>query len=109
MQMYVNQHDFFISQDRFLQESEQATGYQLEGDAEPSKDDERADMYVESPTSGFVEANFVIAALGGNRSMIQIYPPHPANLDSKLYLTKSEPPSDRRRRSSPPFSRTRKR
>lgn len=56
MQMYVNQHDFFISQDRFLQESEQATGYQLEGDAEPSKDDERADMYVESPSSGFVEA-----------------------------------------------------
>lgn len=44
MQMYVNQHDFFISQDRFLQESEQVTGYQVDDENGPSKDDERADL-----------------------------------------------------------------
>jgi hypothetical protein len=35
--MYVNQHDFFISQDRFLQKSDEVEGYQLD-DKEASRD-----------------------------------------------------------------------
>jgi hypothetical protein len=35
--MYVNQHDFFISQDRFLQKSDEVEGYQLD-DQEPSSE-----------------------------------------------------------------------
>ncbi|KAJ9123956.1 hypothetical protein QFC22_000747 [Naganishia vaughanmartiniae] len=36
IQMYVNQHDFFISQDRFLEKTETVEGYDLPGDGDSS-------------------------------------------------------------------------
>ena len=43
MQIYVNQHDFFISKDRIIEEAEKQDFDGADGDSERPK---RADMYV---------------------------------------------------------------